>query len=75
MADTNRTVDDGLRPRLDSLLAADKARNLASRRHTASAFKKSVESNTENQQKVGIKRDELVVVEIVAQADPPTKRE
>lgn len=33
------------------------------------AFKKSVESNTENQARVGIERNDLVVVEIVAQAD------
>lgn len=38
----------------------------------ARAFKKSVESNTENQAKVGIDRNELVVVEIVTQADSLT---
>jgi hypothetical protein len=35
----------------------------------ANAFKKSVESNTENQARVGIERNELVVVEVVAQAE------
>jgi hypothetical protein len=35
----------------------------------ARAFKRSVEGNTENQAKVGVDRNELVVVEIVAQAD------
>lgn len=35
----------------------------------ARAFKKSVESNISNQAKVGIERNELVVVEIVAQAN------
>jgi ribosomal protein L22 len=34
----------------------------------ARAFKKSVESNIENQARVGIERNELVVAEIVAQA-------
>jgi ribosomal protein L22 len=38
----------------------------------ARAFKKSVESNTENQAKVGIDRNDLAVVEIVAQAESPT---
>jgi hypothetical protein len=40
----------------------------------ARAFQKSVESNTENQARVGIHRNELAVVEIVAQADSPTSR-
>lgn len=34
----------------------------------ARGFKKTVESNTENQVRVGIGRNELMVVEIVAQA-------
>jgi hypothetical protein len=34
----------------------------------ARGFKKSVEGNTENQVRVGIGRNELMVVEIVAQA-------
>jgi hypothetical protein len=41
---------------------------------TASVFKKSVESNTENQARVGIERNELVSVEIVAQADALASR-
>ena len=38
----------------------------------AAAFKKSVESNTENQARVGIQRNEPALVEVVAQADAPT---
>ena len=39
----------------------------------AEAFKKSVESNTENQARLGIERDELAVAEVVAQADAQTR--
>jgi hypothetical protein len=40
----------------------------------AHAFKRSVESNTENQAKVGIDRNEFAVVEIVVEADSLASR-
>src|SRR5260370_42128048 len=40
----------------------------------ARGFKKSVETNTESQARVGIERNDLVVAEIVAEADPLASR-